>query len=273
MNTSSQPVSPGTLRAGTHVAVPANAPQDTPNSDALTPETGPGIDLQAEQAVTSDRLNWLRAGVLGANDGIVSTAGLVLGVAGANPSFSALLTAGVAGLVSGALSMAAGEYVSVSTQRDTEKAAIRSESAALSELPRRELDELTALLRAKGLSDTTAHQAAREMTQHDALAAHAEIELGLKLGQYTNPWSAALASALSFSLGALVPMAAVLLAPTTAVVPVTAAAVTLALVGTGAWSAHLGGTPRLAAVLRNVGGGLLAMAVTYGAGRLVGTHL
>lgn len=273
MNTTPPPVSAGTRSAAAHVAALANEPHDTPESNALTPETGPGIDLQAEQAVTSDRLNWLRAGVLGANDGIVSTAGLVLGVAGASPTFTALLTAGVAGLVSGALSMAAGEYVSVSTQRDTEKAAIRSERAALAELPHRELDELVALLRAKGLSDTTARQAAREMTRHDALAAHAEIELGLKLGQYTNPWSAALASALSFSLGALVPLAAVLLAPITAVIPATAAAVTLALVGTGAWSAHLGGTQKLPAVLRNVGGGLLAMAVTYGAGKLVGIHL
>ena len=147
MNTTPPPVSAGTRSAAAHVAALANEPHDTPESNALTPETGPGIDLQAEQAVTSDRLNWLRAGVLGANDGIVSTAGLVLGVAGASPTFTALLTAGVAGLVSGALSMAAGEYVSVSTQRDTEKAAIRSERAALAELPHRELDELAALLR------------------------------------------------------------------------------------------------------------------------------
>ena len=269
--------------AATHgpVARPAPASADerrAPDADAGAASdpalaASPAIDLQAERAVTSDRLNWLRAGVLGANDGIVSTAGLVLGVAGASPTFAALLTAGVAGLVSGARSMAVGEYVSVSTQRDTEKAAIRSEQAALAKLPRAELNELIGLLRAKGLSEATARQAALELTRSNALAAHAEIELGLKLGHYTNPWSAALASAVSFSLGAMVPLGAVLMSPLSMTVPVTAVAVVLALVGTGAWSAHLGGTPKLPAVLRNVGGGLLAMAVTYAAGRLIGTHL
>ena len=129
------------------------------------------------------------------------------------------------------------------------------------------------MLRAKGLSEATARQAALELTRSNALAAHAEIELGLKLGHYTNPWSAALASAVSFSLGAMVPLGAVLMSPLSITVPVTAVAVVLALVGTGAWSASLGGTPKLPAVLRNVGGGLLAMAVTYAAGRLIGTHL
>lgn len=240
---------------------------------SISPAEMTGIDLAAERAVSSDKLNWLRAGVLGANDGIVSTAGLVLGVAGASPSFAALVTAGIAGLVSGALSMAAGEYVSVSTQRDTEKAAIRSERAALREMPCHELDELTELLRTRGLSPATARAAALEMSRHNALAAHSEMELGLRLGQYTNPWSAALASALSFSVGALVPLLAVLLTPLQAAVPATVLAVALALVVTGAWSAHLGGTPQRAAVLRNLGGGLLAMAVTYAAGRLVGTQL
>ena len=275
------PNEPGGGAARSQTAQPAPASADQTRAPEVAQGTlaeavsaaSPAIDLQAERAVTTDRLNWLRAGVLGANDGIVSTAGLVLGVAGASPTFAAMLTAGVAGLVSGALSMAAGEYVSVSTQRDTEKAAIRSEQAALAKLPRAELNELIGLLRAKGLSEATARQAALELTRSNALAAHAEIELGLKLGHYTNPWSAALASAVSFSLGAMVPLGAVLMSPLSITVPVTAVAVVLALVGTGAWSASLGGTPKLPAVLRNVGGGLLAMAVTYAAGRLIGTHL
>ena len=219
------------------------------------------------------RVGWLRAAVLGANDGILSTAGLLLGVAGANPGFAALLTAGVAGLVSGALSMAAGEYVSVSTQRDTERAAVRLEHEELTQLPEVELKELAALLQKKGLSHATALQAAQELTQHDALAAHSEIELGIQPGQYTNPWHAAGASAMAFAVGALVPLLAVLLAPAPWLVPLAMGAVTLALLLTGVTSAHLGGAPRLRAALRNAGGGLLAMGVTYAVGRLVGTQL
>lgn len=221
----------------------------------------------------SDRLNWLRAAVLGANDGVLSTAGLVLGVAGAHANFSALLTAGVAGLVAGALSMAAGEYVSVSTQRDTEKAAVHQEKAELAALPEAELHELAALLQRKGLQHDTALQAAREMTAHDALAAHAELELGIQPGQYTNPWQAAGASAASFAVGALVPLLAVLLSPLTWAVALTVVAVVLALLLTGVVSAHLGGAPRVRAALRNVLGGLLAMGVTYAIGLLVGAQL
>ncbi len=240
-----------------------------PGGQAIAPVQ----DLAAERAVTSDRLNWLRAGVLGANDGIVSTAGLVLGVAGANPGFNAIFTAGVAGVVAGAMSMAVGEYVSVSAQRDTEKAAVRSERAALAHRPRAELDELVRLLQDKGLSAGTAREAAAELTRHDALAAHADIELGIKLGQYTNPWHAAFASALSFSIGALVPLGAVLLAPSGLAVPVTVAAVVAALAITGVASARLGGARRGPALVRNIAGGLLAMGITYGIGRLVGAQL
>jgi len=153
-------------------------------------------EYDALSSALSGRLNWLRAGVLGANDGILSTAGLVLGVAGANPAPAVILTAGVAGLVSGALSMAVGEYVSVSTQRDTEKAAVYLEREELDAIPEQELDELTGLLQKKGLSRGLARQAAQELTRHDALAAHAEIELGIKPDELSNPWQAALASAL-----------------------------------------------------------------------------
>lgn len=230
-------------------------------------------DYDSRSTAISDRLNWLRAGVLGANDGIVSTAGLVLGVAGASPTQFALLTAGIAGLVSGALSMASGEYVSVSTQRDTEKAAVALERRELAELPDEELRELAGLLEQKGMSRQTAMQAARELTEKDALLAHSEVELGIKPGNYTNPWQAAAASAIAFALGALVPLLAVLLAPLSGMVPVTVVAVVLALCITGVWSARLGGAPVARATVRNVAGGLLAMAVTYGIGLLVGTQL
>jgi len=251
---------------------PSSSPSSsaTAHASASPPHT---VQDRSHGAALSSRLNWLRAAVLGANDGVLSTAGLVLGVAGADASFSALLAAGVAGLVAGALSMAAGEYVSVSTQRDTEKAAVHQEKAELAALPEAELRELAAMLQRKGLQPATAHQAALEMTQHDALAAHAELELGIQPGQYTNPWHAAWASAVSFAVGALVPLLTVLLSPSTWAVTWTAVAVLLALVATGVASAHLGGAPRLPAALRNVAGGLLAMGVTYAIGRVVGAQL
>jgi len=252
------------------------SPSSSPSSSAAAHATASPphtVQDRSHGAALSSRLNWLRAAVLGANDGVLSTAGLVLGVAGADASFSALLAAGVAGLVAGALSMAAGEYVSVSTQRDTEKAAVHQEKAELAALPEDELRELTAMLQRKGLQPATAHQAALELTQHDALAAHAELELGIQPGQYTNPWHAAWASAVSFAVGALVPLLTVLLSPAERAVPSTAVAVLLALVATGVASAHLGGAPRMRAALRNVAGGLLAMGVTYAIGRVVGAQL
>ena len=141
-----------------------------------------------------DRINWLRAGVLGANDGIVSTAGVVAGVAGATSNLTAILTAGVAAAVAGSLSMAGGEYVSVSTQRDTERAALARETWELTHLPEEEESELAGLYRAQGLSADLSGQVARELTEHDALNAHARIELGIDPGALTSPWSAALAS-------------------------------------------------------------------------------
>ncbi|WP_112237258.1 VIT1/CCC1 transporter family protein [Kribbella monticola] len=216
------------------------------------------------------RLNWLRAGVLGANDGIVSTAGLVVGVAGATTSAGTILTAGVAGLTAGAVSMALGEYVSVSSQRDTERALLQKERAELLESPEAELAELAGLYRAKGLSAETAQQVAIELTERDAFAAHADAELGIDPEQLTNPWHAAGASALAFTVGALLPLIAILLPPAGARVPVTFAAVLVALAGTGRLSARLGGTRWVPAVLRLVGGGALAMAVTFGIGALFG---
>ena len=219
------------------------------------------------------RLNWLRAGVLGANDGIVSTAGLVVGVAGASADRSPVLVAGLAGVVAGALSMGGGEYVSVSSQRDTERAALDLERWELAQMPEHELDELAQIYRGKGLSDELAARVAVELTRHDALGAHAEAELGIDAQQRTNPWHAAVASMLAFTLGSVLPLLAIVLPGAGARVPVTVAAVTLALAVTGVVSARLGSAPALAAVARNVGVGLVAMTVTFGVGRLVGQAL
>jgi len=216
------------------------------------------------------RLNWLRAGVLGANDGIVSVAGIVVGVAGATSNRGTILTAGVAGLVAGALSMAAGEYVSVSTQRDTEKALLAKEARELVEMPEEELKELVQIYRDKGLSERLAHEVAVELTERDAFAAHVDAELGLDPDDLTNPWHAALASAVAFTLGALLPLFAVVLPGDSWRVPVTFVAVLLALVVTGLLSASAGDASRRRAVWRNVIGGTLAMAVTYGVGQAVG---
>jgi VIT1/CCC1 family predicted Fe2+/Mn2+ transporter len=219
------------------------------------------------------RLNWLRAGVLGANDGIVSTAGLVIGVAAATTDSTAILTAGLAGLAAGAMSMAAGEYVSVSTQRDTERALLAKERRELREMPREELEELTALYAAKGLSEDLAREVAGQLTERDALAAHADAELGIDPDELANPWHAALASMAAFTAGALLPLAAILLTPVSGRIPVTAVAVVVALALTGWVSARLGGSPVSPAAWRNVLGGAVAMAVTYGIGSIVGRSL
>ncbi|MDI2127211.1 VIT1/CCC1 transporter family protein [Yinghuangia seranimata] len=217
----------------------------------------------------ASRLNWLRAAVLGANDGVVSTAGIVLGVAGAQGSRAEILTAGLAGLMAGALSMAAGEYVSVSTQRDAERAALRREARELADDPAAELTELTDAYRAKGLSPELARQVAVELTAHDALAAHAETELRLDPEELTNPWHAAFASFGAFAVGAVLPLAAILLPPSSWRIGVTVVAVLLALTLCGWASARLGGSEPRVSVLRNVVGGGLAMAVTYATGTLL----
>ncbi len=216
------------------------------------------------------KLNWLRAGVLGANDGIVSVAGIVIGVAAATTDRGHILAAGVAGLVAGALSMALGEYVSVSTQRDTEKALLAKERWELAEKPAEEFEELVGLYQAKGLSRATAQSVARELTDHDAFAAHIDIELGIDPDDLTNPWQAAISSAISFTIGALLPMLAILLTPPPARIPVTFVAVLIALGITGWISARLGGADPVRATKRVVIGGALAMAITYAIGRMIG---
>jgi VIT1/CCC1 family predicted Fe2+/Mn2+ transporter len=216
------------------------------------------------------RLNWLRAGVLGANDGIVSTAGLVVGVAGATDTKSTLLASGIAGLLAGSLSMASGEYVSVSTQRDTERAALALERRELAESPDEEFEELVGLYKDDGLSEPTARRVAEEMTAHDALAAHARTELGIDPDELANPWSAAIASCVSFSVGAMLPLLAIVLPPRDWRVPVTVISVLIALVITGHVSARLGRAAPGRAIVRNVVGGALAMGITYFVGTFIG---
>lgn len=216
------------------------------------------------------KLNWLRAGVLGANDGIVSTAGVVVGVAAATAGRGPIFTAGIAALAAGALSMAVGEYVSVSTQRDTERALLSKERRELREEPEAELEELVGLYEAKGLSPATARTVATELTEHDAFAAHIDIELGIDPDELTNPWHAAFSSAIAFTVGALLPLLTILLLPMSTRVPVTFVAVLIALAITGFVSARLGGADPRRAILRVVVGGALAMAITFLIGHLFG---
>lgn len=219
----------------------------------------------------ASRLNWLRAGVLGANDGIVSVAAIVVGVAGATSAVAPILTAGIAGLVGGAISMALGEYVSVSSQRDSQHALIAKERRELEEMPEQELLELAAIYESKGLTAPTAMTVAQELTAHDALTAHLEAELGINEADVVSPWQAAGASALAFFIGAVLPMVAILLPPESLRVPVTFVAVLVALAITGATGARIGGSPWLRPTLRVVIGGAIALAATFLIGTLLGT--
>jgi VIT1/CCC1 family predicted Fe2+/Mn2+ transporter len=230
-----------------------------------------GLDHQEpHKGNIAQRLNWLRAGVLGGNDGIVSTAGIVLGVAGATATRSTILTAGIAGLSAGAMSMAVGEYVSVSSQRDSEQALLNKERGELADAPDEELTELTDMYAAKGLSHNLAAQVAEELTAVDALAAHAEVELGINPENLTSPWRAAFASMVAFTLGSLLPLIAITVPPANLRVPTTVVAVLVALAVTGVVSGRIGKTPLVKPFWRNVLGGSAAMAVTYGIGTLVG---
>ena len=209
------------------------------------------------------KLNWLRAGVLGANDGIVSVAGIVVGVAGATTETTTILTAGIAGLVAGAFSMAGGEYVSVSTQRDTEQALLRLEKQELKTMPEAEERELAEIYEEKGLSPELASRVARELTEKAALQAHAEAELGIDPDNLTSPWQAAWASLLAFSVGALLPILSIAWAGVSLRVWACAAAVVVGHTLAGGVSARLGGANVGRAIRRNVGVGALTMVVTY----------
>jgi len=238
----------------------------TPDSDGPAPHH----HAEPHHGSVTNKLNWLRASVLGANDGIVSVAGIVVGVAAATAERGPVFTAGIAGLAAGALSMAVGEYVSVSTQRDTERALLQLERQELKLQPEVELDELTGLYEARGLTHETALEVAEELTAHDPLAAHAEVELHIDPEELTNPWQAAISSAVSFTLGAILPLIAILVPPPSARILVTVITVLIALAITGWVSARLGGAKPLRPTLRVTVGGALAMAITFGIGHLVG---
>jgi VIT1/CCC1 family predicted Fe2+/Mn2+ transporter len=217
------------------------------------------------------RIGWLRAAVLGANDGIISTASLILGVAGASASKSSILLAGIAGLVAGAMSMAAGEYVSVSSQSDTEEADLEREREELATEPEAEREELTQIYVERGVDPKLARQVADQMMAKDALGAHARDELGMSEITAARPVQAALTSAATFSAGAAAPLALVLISPTEWLVPAVATGSLLALAVLGWLGAKTGGANVLKPVLRVTFWGALAMAVTFGIGALVGT--
>ncbi|MDQ6685759.1 MAG: VIT family protein [Pseudomonadota bacterium] len=218
-------------------------------------------------------INWLRAAVLGANDGIVSTASLVLGVAAANASHGSVLVAGVAGLVAGSMSMATGEYVSVYSQADTERAALEEERLEIEKDPEGEQRELAAMYVRRGLGLPLARQVAAELMQHDALGAHAREELGISEITTARPMQAAGASALSFAVGAALPLAVVAATPTPYLSLAVAGAALLALALLGGLAARTGGARVLPGVMRVTFWSALAMAVTYGAGTLFGTSV
>lgn len=217
------------------------------------------------------RLNWLRAGVLGANDGIVSVAALVVGVAAATAASGPIATAGLAALIGGAISMALGEYVSVSSQSDSQRALVEKERRELAEQPEEEFEELVEMFAAKGLSAATARVVAAELTENDALTAHLDIELGIDQHEVVSAVNAAGASAVAFLIGGVLPLLAILLPPAEIRVPVTFVTVLLALAATGSIGASIGGSGRRRAATRIVIGGALALAVTFALGSLLGT--
>jgi len=227
--------------------------------------------LPGAPAHLSRRSNWLRAAVLGTNDGILSTASLVLGVAASGASRAAIVTAGIAGLVAGALSMAAGEYVSVSSQRDAERADIRLEERELRRDPEGELRELAGVYEQRGLPPALASEVALSLSRRGALEAHTRDELGLDTERRARPFQAAWTSALSFAAGAALPLLAVTATPAPARAAATVVVALLALGLLGGIGARLGGAPRFRATVRVVAWGAAAMAITAGNGTLVGT--
>lgn len=242
-----------------------------------TPEQNLDEQLLASQEFKktelASKLNWLRAGVLGANDGIMSTSGILMGVAGATTDAATILLTGVAAVVAGSISMAGGEYTSVSAQRDSELAALEVERAELAAQPELELRELTWFYEQKGLSYGTAKAVADELTAKDALKAHAEAELGIELGAHASPMAAAISSFVAFSAGGILPLIAVTGPWVEQRIPVTVGAVVLALVITGYVGAKIGGAKAFRPIMRNVLISLATMGVTYGIGMLIGKPL
>lgn len=220
-----------------------------------------------------NRAGWLRASVLGANDGIVSVSSLIVGVAAADPSPTAILVAGAAGLAAGAMSMAAGEYVSVSSQSDVERADIEREKQALIDMPESEEAELASIYQSRGLSAKTAALVARELTTKDALGAHVRDELGLSEVHTANPLQAALASGLTFTIAAGLPLTAAILAPSDMIISTVVITTLICLAGLGALGAQVGGAPKLRATVRVLFWGAAAMAITTGVGSIFGVSV
>lgn len=220
-----------------------------------------------------NRSGWLRAAVLGANDGIVSVSSLIVGVAAAQPEPSTVTIAGIAGLTAGAMSMAAGEYVSVSSQSDIERADITREEDALRDFPEAELAELVSIYRERGMSEQTALLVAKELTEHDALGTHVRDELGLSEIHTANPMQAALASGFTFSVAAAIPLLAAVFAPAYLIIPLVLIFTVIALAALGALGAKAGAAPMLPATMRVVAWGIIAMAVTFGVGHLFGVTI
>lgn len=234
----------------------------------MSTDLPPGAGIEAH---LSYRSNWLRAAVLGANDGILSTSSLILGVAGSGAGRTAVVTAGIAGLVAGAFSMAAGEFVSVSSQRDTEEADVRMERHELERHPEAELRELASIYEQRGLAPELARQVAESLTARDPLSAHVRDELGLEDDRRARPLQAAGSSALAFASGAILPLLAAALSGGSLRTAVTVIVTLLALAGLGFTGARLGGANPMRATARVVVWGAVAMAATYGIGALVGT--
>jgi VIT1/CCC1 family predicted Fe2+/Mn2+ transporter len=223
-----------------------------------------------QKAAMASKLNWLRAGVLGANDGIMSTSGLLMGVAGATTDSGIILFSGVAAVVAGSISMAGGEYTSVSAQRDSELASLEIERKELEEQPELELRELTWFYEQKGLDYELALSVAKALTEKDALKAHAEAELGIEVGSHASPTAAALSSFVAFAAGGILPLLAVTGPWVSVRIPVTIVAVVISLVITGYVGAKIGGARATKPILRNVLISLATMGITYGIGVLVG---
>ncbi|MEI6850941.1 MAG: VIT family protein [Candidatus Saccharibacteria bacterium] len=217
---------------------------------------------------TNEKSNWLRAAALGSNDGIISIAGLVIGVAGATQSKTAILTAGIAGIIAGAISLGAGEYVSVSTQRDMEQALLAREKVDLKNHPKEEFDDLVSAYEQDGLEPKIAKIVAAELTKVNAFATHADVDLHIDPNNLTNPWSSVFASSTSFAIGALIPLVVIMLSVDKYTIPVTFISVVIALTITGIISAKVSGANILKSTIRVVTGGALAMIITYAIGSL-----
>ncbi|MCU1371989.1 MAG: protein of unknown function transrane [Ilumatobacteraceae bacterium] len=256
------------------MAPDAPAPQHVP-TPLRTPKLGPSLGRSRRLGARSHHLEehaggrsaWLRAGVLGANDGLLSTASLLVGVAAASADRSMLLATGAAALVAGAGSMAIGEYSSVSSQRDAERADLATEAEELRSTPRAELAELTGIYQRRGLAPDLAHAVAEALSAHDALSAHARDELGIDPEELARPLEASVVSAGSFSIGSLIPIIVVLVAGATVRVPAVVVAALVGLAGLGAAGARLGGAPLLRPALRVLVGGAVAMAIAWGVGQ------